>query len=67
MRPNGLAGWAKSSYSDGEGGNCLEWLPSHGRTHGTVPVRDSKTAERVGLLFQASAWRSFIAGIKEEQ
>ncbi|MFJ4772516.1 DUF397 domain-containing protein [Streptomyces uncialis] len=66
MKPNDYVGWARSSYSDGEGGNCVEWLPSHGRAHGAVPVRDSKAPERRSLLFQASAWRSFIVGIKEE-
>ncbi|MGW5017774.1 DUF397 domain-containing protein, partial [Streptomyces cacaoi] len=25
--PNSRAVWFKSSYSGGEGGNCLEWAP----------------------------------------
>ncbi|MFJ7421631.1 DUF397 domain-containing protein [Streptomyces uncialis] len=49
MQPNGLAGWAKSGYSDGDGANCVEWAPSHASAHGVVPVRDSKAPDRAVL------------------
>ena len=35
----GLA-WVKSTYSDGDGGECVEWSPSYARAHGLVPVRE---------------------------
>ena len=53
--------WRKSSYSNTDGGNCLEVaaeLPS------LVPVRDSKAPGRGALLFEASAWAAFIDGVK---
>ncbi|MFF5702650.1 DUF397 domain-containing protein [Streptomyces sp. NPDC012794] len=58
---NGLS-WRTSSYSNGEGGNCVEvsdGLP------GTVPVRDSKQAGTGPVLaFPAEAWSSFIQDVK---
>ncbi|WP_328385168.1 DUF397 domain-containing protein [Streptomyces sp. NBC_00400] len=53
--------WRKSSYSGGEGGDCLEVsddLP------GIVPVRDSKDPHGPALAFRAPAWAAFIEGIK---
>ncbi|MBZ2409197.1 DUF397 domain-containing protein [Streptomyces sp. L06] len=34
--------WVKSTYSNGSGGDCVEWAPSVALATGTVPVRDSK-------------------------
>lgn len=34
--------WVKSTYSGGEGGECLEWAPDHARATGEFLVRDSK-------------------------
>ncbi|MFF2846911.1 DUF397 domain-containing protein [Streptomyces sp. NPDC058001] len=62
MTSHGSVDWVKSSYSDEEGANCLEWAPSH--AHGTVPIRDSKTPYEPSLTFNASAWSKFIEGIK---
>lgn len=53
--------WRKSSYSGGEGGNCIEvasGLP------GSIPVRDSKDPGGPALAFTPGAWRSFVAGIQ---
>jgi hypothetical protein len=55
--------WRKSSYSNGDGGNCVEaaeGLPA------LVPVRDSKTAEDEGpvLVFPLAAWTAFVTEIK---
>ncbi|WP_328689222.1 DUF397 domain-containing protein [Streptomyces caniferus] len=55
------ATWRKSSYSNPDGGNCLEVadnLPA------LVPVRDSKAPQGPALLFEASAWSSFVAAVK---
>ncbi|WP_404960652.1 DUF397 domain-containing protein [Streptomyces sp. 147326] len=58
---NGLS-WRKSSYSNGDGGDCLEvsdGLP------GVVPVRDSKLAGAGPVLaFRDSAWAPFIEAVK---
>ncbi|MEU3074430.1 DUF397 domain-containing protein [Streptomyces laurentii] len=52
--------WRKSSYSNSDGGNCLEvadGLP-------LVPVRDSKVPDGAALVFPAAAWAAFVDGIK---
>ncbi|MGW2961493.1 DUF397 domain-containing protein [Streptomyces sp. NPDC001220] len=52
--------WRKSSYSNQDGGNCLEVaadIPT------LVPVRDSKDTGRGALVFSASAWSAFIDGV----
>ncbi|WP_328468615.1 DUF397 domain-containing protein [Streptomyces sp. NBC_00448] len=56
--------WIKSSYSGGEGGNCVEWAPSHIAAHDTVPVRDSKNPDGPALAFTPSAWTAFITAIR---
>ncbi|WP_406453131.1 DUF397 domain-containing protein [Streptomyces sp. NBC_00876] len=75
-----MATWHKSSYSGGDGGNCLEvatWRKStySGGSGGdclevldgvpeVVPVRDSKVTGGPALVFRAAAWQSFVAGLK---
>ncbi|MFD9886176.1 DUF397 domain-containing protein [Streptomyces alboflavus] len=54
--------WRKSSYSNGEGGECVEvatGLP------GVVPVRDSKADPDGGsvVLVGAPAWSAFLTGV----
>lgn len=53
--------WRKSSYSGGNGGNCVEvaGLPDE-----SCAVRDSKDREGTILVFPAAEWRAFTAGIK---
>ncbi|GAA2318803.1 MULTISPECIES: DUF397 domain-containing protein [Streptomyces] len=34
--------WVKSSYSSGDGGQCIEWAPDHAEVTGEFLVRDSK-------------------------
>ncbi|MFD5114909.1 DUF397 domain-containing protein [Streptomyces sp. NPDC058391] len=53
--------WVKSTYSGGEGGNCVEWSPSYAATHDTVPVRDSKTPTAPTLMLTPAAWTGFLA------
>ncbi|MFD7555342.1 MULTISPECIES: DUF397 domain-containing protein [unclassified Streptomyces] len=54
--------WRTSSYTNAEGGNCVEVsddLP------GLVPVRDSKQAgDGPVLVFPAAAWAPFIQAVK---
>ncbi|MFB7030685.1 MULTISPECIES: DUF397 domain-containing protein [unclassified Streptomyces] len=52
--------WRKSSYSNQDGGECLEVadnLP-------LVPVRDSKVPTGPALVFGVGAWASFVDGVK---
>ncbi|MET7493705.1 DUF397 domain-containing protein [Streptomyces sp900116325] len=53
--------WHKSSYSGGDGGNCLEVADGH---PGIVPVRDSKVPDGPALVFRTAAWSSFVADLK---
>ncbi|MFJ9347075.1 DUF397 domain-containing protein [Streptomyces sp. NPDC101237] len=53
--------WRRSSYSNSDGGNCLEVAPG---LPSLVPVRDSKDPSRGALVFEAAAWAAFVAGVK---
>ncbi|MFD0075331.1 DUF397 domain-containing protein [Streptomyces sp. NPDC127166] len=55
------ARWRKSSYSDGDGGNCVEVLDD---VPGAVPVRDSKVTDGPVLVASAAAWAAFVSGLK---
>ncbi|MFI1714360.1 DUF397 domain-containing protein [Streptomyces litmocidini] len=55
------ARWRKSSYSDGDGGNCVEVLDN---VPDLVPVRDSKVPDGPALVVAAAAWSAFVSGLK---
>ncbi|MEU6620462.1 DUF397 domain-containing protein [Streptomyces litmocidini] len=55
------ARWRKSSYSDGDGGNCVEVLDN---VPDLVPVRDSKVPDGPVLVVAAAAWSAFVSGLK---
>ncbi|MCM1975208.1 DUF397 domain-containing protein [Streptomyces sp. G1] len=71
------ATWHKSSYSGGDGGDCLEMATWRKSTHSggsggdclevadghpdIVPVRDSKVPNGPHLTFAAPAWAVFVA------
>ncbi|MFE0422013.1 DUF397 domain-containing protein [Streptomyces sp. NPDC058953] len=48
--------WFKSSYSAGDGGECVEVAA----TPGTVHVRDSKDISRPALTVRPTAWTAFV-------
>jgi hypothetical protein len=52
-----MEGWRKSSYSDGNGGNCVETASRDG----VVLVRDTKHRDGAVLTILADAWRRFLA------
>ncbi|MCX5581967.1 DUF397 domain-containing protein [Streptomyces erythrochromogenes] len=54
--PQDLA-WFKSSYSAGDGGECVEVA----NTVGSVHVRDSKNKAGATLSFDAERWATFVA------
>ncbi|MEU6240950.1 DUF397 domain-containing protein [Streptomyces sp. NPDC047024] len=62
MRQHDLtnAHWRKSSYSNGDGGNCVEIAAG---VPNTVPVRDSKRQDGPVLLLTAPAWTHFINAV----
>ncbi|WP_095046210.1 DUF397 domain-containing protein [Streptomyces sp. WM6386] len=49
--------WFKSSYSSGEGGECVEVAPAPG----AVLIRDSKQLAGPVLAVGADAWAGFVA------
>ncbi|MBP8537592.1 DUF397 domain-containing protein [Streptomyces sp. MK37H] len=53
--------WRKSSYSNGDGGECVEVADN---LPGLVPVRDSKCPHGPALIFAAGSWATFIASLK---
>ncbi|MEV8435528.1 DUF397 domain-containing protein [Streptomyces sp. HUAS 31] len=53
--------WRKSSYSEGGANDCVEVSDDH---PGIVPVRDSKRPDDSALIFSASSWSAFTAGVK---
>ncbi|MEU6703214.1 DUF397 domain-containing protein [Streptomyces wuyuanensis] len=75
--------WRKSSYSGGDGGNCLEVATWRKSTYsggsggdclevaddhpGIVPVRDSKNPDGPKLVFRTAVWSAFVDGVKSER
>ncbi len=60
--PSGAV-WRRSSYSNQEGGDCVEVADGF---PGVVPVRDSKAAHGPALCFEAASWAAFIGGLRAE-
>ncbi|MGP4045075.1 DUF397 domain-containing protein [Streptomyces sp. 2A115] len=56
------ARWRKSTYSDGNGGDCVEVAAG---VPGVVPVRDSKLLNSPVLVVGAVAWTEFIGAVAE--
>ncbi len=54
------AEWVKSSYSNGDGGGCVEWAPMVAAVSGVVPVRDSKVQGGPALTVPADAWEALV-------
>jgi hypothetical protein len=54
-------GWRKSTFSNGQGGDCIEcaWLPGGG-----IAVRDSKLPEGTILRVSHDQWRAFTERVK---
>ncbi|POX48865.1 DUF397 domain-containing protein [Streptomyces sp. Ru72] len=54
--------WFKSSYSDSQGGACLEVAHPSSESRRTVHVRDSKLGARSPrFAVPADAWNAFLA------
>lgn len=63
MRPINLsaANWRKSSYSNQDGGACVEICEDF---PGLFPVRDSKSSDGPTLTFPAGSWLDFVSAVK---
>lgn len=55
--------WRKSSYSNNDGGICVEVADN---LPGIVPVRDSKDPDGPVLIFTNDSWSTFIASLKKK-
>jgi hypothetical protein len=51
--------WRKSTYSTGNGGDCVEVA-----SDGTVMVRDTTNRDGGTLAFSAAAWERFLGAIR---
>jgi Domain of unknown function (DUF397) len=56
-----LTTWRKSTFSGGNGGNCVEVAGSGA----AIVVRDTKDRAGAALTFGADAWRRFAATIRD--
>jgi Domain of unknown function (DUF397) len=56
------ARWHKSSYSNGNGGACVQVA---GNLRDVVAVRDSKDHEGPVLVFTSDEWEAFTAGVRD--
>ncbi|MGW2919556.1 DUF397 domain-containing protein [Streptomyces angustmyceticus] len=58
------ADWQSSTYSQSNGGECIQWAPTYAAAHGVVPVRDSKDPQGPSIAFSASEWANFVTFAK---
>ncbi|MFF8810994.1 DUF397 domain-containing protein [Streptomyces pactum] len=56
--------WRKSTYSNGNGGECVEVADGF---PGLVPVRDSKDPAGPVLVFPAASWQAFVDWAKAQR
>ena len=54
-----MDGWRKSSYSDGNGGQCVEVGGNE-----VILVRDTENRDGVTLSVPADAWQRFTASLR---
>jgi hypothetical protein len=55
------AKWRKSSYSNANGGQCVEVARN---LPGVVAVRDSKDPQGPELIFEPDQWAAFLSAVK---
>ncbi|MFD4257154.1 DUF397 domain-containing protein [Streptomyces sp. NPDC058534] len=52
--------WVKSSYSNGEGAECIEWAPEHAAATGEFLVRDSKDTDGPHLSLTSAGFAGLV-------
>ena len=55
-----MGDWRKSTYSDANGGSCVETASSAG----AIKVRDTTDRDGVTLAFPVQSWERLIASLK---
>ena len=55
-----MGDWRKSTYSDANGGSCVETASSAG----VIVVRDTTDRDGVTLAFPVQAWELLIASLR---
>ncbi|MFE4592616.1 DUF397 domain-containing protein [Streptomyces laurentii] len=58
--PQGIH-WVGSTYSGGQGGQCVQWAPEHAAATGEFLVRDSKNPGGPHLTLTAGAFAGLLA------
>ncbi|MFD4988657.1 DUF397 domain-containing protein [Streptomyces sp. NPDC058372] len=53
--------WVKSSYSNGQGAECVEWAPQPATLTGEVLVRDSKAPHGPHLTLTAEGFAGLVS------
>lgn len=53
--------WTSSSYSQSNGGECVQWAPMHAEVTGEFLIRDSKNPGGPVLSTNASGWADLVA------
>ncbi|WP_405795490.1 DUF397 domain-containing protein [Streptomyces sp. NBC_01506] len=56
--------WVKSSYSNGQGAECIEWAPQYAAATGEFLVRDSKDPNGPHLNLTAEGFAGLVAFAK---
>ncbi|MFD8548907.1 DUF397 domain-containing protein [Streptomyces sp. NPDC059649] len=56
------ARWRKSSYSNTNGGSCVEIADN---IPGLVPIRDSKDPGGPAICVSGAAWAAFVGMVKD--
>ncbi|MEE1785770.1 DUF397 domain-containing protein [Streptomyces sp. SP17BM10] len=59
--------WKTSSYSQGNGGECVEVATNIAQAEDVVPVRDSKDRQGPELNFSSAGWSAFVAAVRGGQ
>jgi hypothetical protein len=54
-----MGDWRKSSYSDGNGGACVETATGND----TILIRDTTDRDGMTLIVPADAWQRFTASL----
>lgn len=54
-----MSTWRTSSYSNGNGGDCVEVADDD-----EIHVRDTKNRHDMTLMFDTAAWAEFIARLR---
>jgi len=55
-----MVGWRKSTYSDGNGGECVETASNEG----AILVRDTADRSGITLTVTAKAWRDLLTRLR---